>query len=117
MRSPGVGTGALAPAGFSSARNPSPRGPGVLFCLVFSTSHQSDDSTQVASGMEMFKLLRKNKAKVRWLLVVTGDETRESKRVALFLVSSFSPAMFCSLCPIVFFLKKKQKQKNKHKKN
>lgn len=31
-------------------------GLGVLFCLVFSTSHQSDDSAQVASGMEMFKL-------------------------------------------------------------
>lgn len=50
------GTRALALARLSSARNPSPRGPGVLFCLVFSTSHQSDDSTRVASGMEMFQL-------------------------------------------------------------
>lgn len=30
--------------------------PGVSFCLVFRTSHQSNDSTRVASGMEMFKL-------------------------------------------------------------
>lgn len=50
------GNQGLALPRFSLARNPSPWGPGVLFCLVFSTSHQSDDSTRVASGMEMFKL-------------------------------------------------------------
>lgn len=50
------GNRGLALPRFSLAGNPSPWGPGVLFCLVFSTSHQSDDSARVASGMEMFKL-------------------------------------------------------------
>lgn len=48
-RSPGAGVLFLCKEAKSS-------GSGVLFCLVFSTSHQSDDSTRVASGMEMFKL-------------------------------------------------------------
>lgn len=37
------------------SRNHRPLALGVLFCLVFSTSYQRDDSMRVASGMEIFK--------------------------------------------------------------
>lgn len=56
---PGVGGGGDQSPGAGSlllSQESQSSGPGVLYCLVFSTSHQSDDSTRVASGMEMFQL-------------------------------------------------------------
>lgn len=65
-------TGALVQTLSSVARNSSPRGPGLLFCFVFSACHQSDDSTRVASGMEMFK----SRVRTKLQYVIAGRDWR-----------------------------------------
>lgn len=52
----GCGAGPLSLG--QESRSSGPRGL-VKVCFVFSTSHQRDDGTRVASGMEMFRSKKK----------------------------------------------------------